>query len=112
VEIARFSIISYFLKCFDRNLSLCLSINGGPIFPAVSLRSLCLAVTIYLNEPKNREAEKLNGGEEVNPGERNPPQVGVVRLMLRRHKYCNITSPLLREEPASGGNIQADASSA
>jgi hypothetical protein len=28
----------------------------------------------------------------MNPGEGDPSQVGVVRLVLRRHKYCN-TNP-------------------
>jgi hypothetical protein len=51
----------------------------------------CLMWLSNLYDPEDSEAGELNGCEEVNPGEGDPSQVGVVRLVLRRHKYCNMT---------------------
>jgi hypothetical protein len=48
--------------------------------------------------------------KEMNPGDGDPSQVGVVRLVLRRHKYCNmnpsIISLLQEINPGEGSRLR------
>jgi hypothetical protein len=48
----------------------------------------------------------------MNPGEGDPSQVGIVRLVLRRHKYCNM-NPCIniftsRDEPWRRGPVSGN----
>jgi hypothetical protein len=49
----------------------------------------------YLDDPEDSEADQLDGCEEMDPGEGDLSQVGVVRLVLRRHKYCNMNPSII-----------------